>query len=176
MQRRVLISIPASHMRGRGAIHASEESDPQYGWLLLTNVDTPHTPFTPAPTALLPCRSHDGQVATILIIEPDATAHQLLADFVSELGHDVAGPEDTASGAGPDLVLLEPADEGSLALAQAMRADDRHVPIVCVSSEDPTDEVRELGPSAFLRKPFRGRLLEWAIDEALVAAPVLAAA
>jgi DNA-binding response OmpR family regulator len=143
---------------------------------VLPPVGTAHTHFTPSPASLLPYGFHDGRVASILIIEPDSVAHKLLAEFVSDLGHQVMGPEDTASGAGPDLVLLEPADEGSLALAQTLRARHARLPIVCVSSEHPTEAVDELQPSAFLAKPFRGRLLEWAIDEALLATPALAAA
>lgn len=125
---------------------------------------------------LLPLAPHAVEVASVLIIEPEAMAYRLLAEFVGELGHQVIGPEDTASGPEPDLVLLEPADEGSLALAQALRAQYTRLRIVCVSSEDPNPQVDELEPSAFLRKPFRSRLLGWAIDEALIATPALAAA
>lgn len=115
-------------------------------------------------------------MARILIIDPDPTAAKLLEEFVVELGHQVAGPEDMASGLGPDLVLLDPADNGAIASAAALREQSERLPIVCVSTHHPSEEVDALRPSAVLMKPFRGRLLEWAITEALLAQPVLAAA
>jgi DNA-binding response OmpR family regulator len=112
-------------------------------------------------------------VSGILVIEPDPIARQLLAEFVTGLGHEVV--DEPAAGATPDLVLIEPADAEALAQAQALRERQARVPIVCVSSEHPTEAVEELDPSAYLMKPFRGRLLEWAIAEALASAPALAA-
>jgi DNA-binding response OmpR family regulator len=113
-------------------------------------------------------------VSGILVIEPDPVARQLLADFVAGLGHDVV--DEPAAGATPDLVLIEPADEAALAAAQALREREAGVPIVCVSSEHPNEQIEELQPSAYLMKPFRNRLLEWAIAEALAGAPAYVAA
>lgn len=115
-------------------------------------------------------------MARILIIDPDSTAAQLLEEFVVEHGHQIVSPEDMASGPGLDLVLLESADTAALAAASELRERYDELPIVCVSNEHPNEEVDALRPSAFLMKPFRGRLLEWAISEALEAEPALVAA
>lgn len=114
-------------------------------------------------------------MASILIIEPDPTAQRLLEEFVAGLGHQIMGPQDMASGLGPDLVLLESADAAALAQAQALRTEHHALPIVCVSSAHPDQNVDELRPSAFLMKPFRGRLLDWAISEALTGESLVAA-
>jgi DNA-binding NarL/FixJ family response regulator len=72
-----------------------------------------------------------------------------------------------ASWPAPDLVLLEPADEASLATARALRERVAHLPIICLSNEHLVEVGESLEAAAFLMKPFRGRLLEWALAEAL---------
>jgi DNA-binding response OmpR family regulator len=116
-------------------------------------------------------------VARILVIEPEAQARQYLESFVAELGHEVVqlkdevgGLDEKASWPAPDLVLLEPAAAESLAMVHALRERNPQLPIICVSSEHLNDELEALEAAAYLMKPFRGRLLEWAIAEALVAA------
>jgi DNA-binding response OmpR family regulator len=113
-------------------------------------------------------------VARILVIEPEAQAREYLESFLQELGHEVVqlegeigGLDETASWPAPDLVLLEPADEASLATARALRERIAHLPIICLSSEHLVEIGESLQAAAFLMKPFRGRLLEWALAEAL---------
>jgi hypothetical protein len=72
-----------------------------------------------------------------------------------------------ASWPAPDLVLLEPADEASLATARALRERVAHLPIICLSNEHLVGVGESLEAAAFLMKPFRGRLVEWALAEAL---------
>lgn len=115
-------------------------------------------------------------VASIIVIDADPVGRQLLEQFVTELGYAIAGPQDMATGPGPDLAIVDPADPAALAEAQALRRERNLMPIVCVSSVHPSDEVEALDPSAFLMKPLRGRLLDWAIADALETEPVLVAA
>jgi DNA-binding response OmpR family regulator len=112
-------------------------------------------------------------VARILVIEPEAQAREYLESFLQELGHEVVqlegevGGLKKASWPAPDLVLLEPADEASLATARALRERVAHLPIICLSNEHLVEVGESLEAAAFLMKPFRGRLLEWALAEAL---------
>jgi DNA-binding response OmpR family regulator len=118
-------------------------------------------------------------VARILVIEPEAQAREYLESFLQELGHEVVqlegevGGLKKASWPAPDLVLLEPADEASFASARALRERIAHLPVICLSSEHLVEIGESLQAAAFLMKPFRGRLLEWALAEALgeLAAP-----
>ena len=114
-------------------------------------------------------------MARILIIDPDPAGRELVARLVTELGHAATGLEDTASGPGPDLAIVDPADPAALAAARTLRRE-RDLPIVCVSSARPTAEVEALEPCAFLCKPLRARLLDWAIADALALEPALVAA
>ena len=112
-------------------------------------------------------------MARILVIEPEAQAREYLESFLQELGHEVVQLESEVGGLkkgswpAPDLVLLEPADEASLATARALRERVAHLPIICLSSEHLVEVGESLEAAAFLMKPFRGRLLEWALAEAL---------
>jgi DNA-binding response OmpR family regulator len=112
-------------------------------------------------------------VARILVIEPEAQAREYLESFLQELGHEVVqlegevGGLKKASWPAPDLVLLEPADEASLATARALRERVAHLPIICLSNEHLVEVGESLEAAAFLMKPFRGRLVEWALAEAL---------
>lgn len=114
-------------------------------------------------------------MARILVIEPEAQAREYLESFLQELGHEVVQLEGEVGGLmkaswpAPDLVLLEPADEASLATARALRERVAHLPIICLSSEHLVEVGESLEAAAFLMKPFRGRLLEWALAEALEA-------
>ena len=114
-------------------------------------------------------------MARILIIDSDPAGRERVAQAVTELGHATLGLEDMASGPGPDLAIVDPADPAALAAAHALRRE-RDLPIVCVSSAHPTEEVEALDAAAFLCKPLRARLLDWAIADALALEPVLVAA
>lgn len=120
-------------------------------------------------------RADDLRVARILVIDSDPAGRERVITLLTELGHATTGLEDMASGPGPDLAVVDPADPAALAAATALKRE-RDLPIVCVSSAHPTDEVEALGPSAFLCKPLRARLLDWAIADALALEPVLRAA
>jgi ABC-type sugar transport system substrate-binding protein len=124
---------------------------------------------------LPPHATDDPRVARILIIDADPAGPELVAQVVTELGHTVTGLEDMASGPGPDLALVDPADPAALSAALTLRRE-RDLPIVCVSSTAPAAEVGALDPCAFLCKPLRARLLDWAIADALALEPVLVAA
>jgi two-component SAPR family response regulator len=51
-------------------------------------------------------------------------------------------------------VVVEPSDVLSVEVAQAARAVDPEVPIVCASIEPPTPGSRRLAPAAHVVKPF----------------------
>ena len=133
------------------------------------------TDFIRPPTALPAHRTHDPRVARILVIDSDPAGRERVITLLTELGHATMGLEDMASGPGPDLAIVDPADPAALAAAQALRRE-RDLPIVCVSSAHPTEEVEALDAAAFLCKPLRARLLDWAIADALALEPVLVAA
>jgi DNA-binding response OmpR family regulator len=93
-------------------------------------------------------------VATILIIERDRSIAALLAAVVEGVD---AIPlfEADPNAPVPDVLLIEPATPGALEAATALRAGDAGLPIVCVSTEKPTAELRAaLEPAVFLSKPF----------------------
>ena len=93
-------------------------------------------------------------MATILIIESDRSVVALLAAVVEGVG---ATPvyELDASGATPDVLLIEPAAAGAVETVTALRAAHPRLPIVCVSTHKPTADLRgALEPAVFLSKPF----------------------
>jgi CheY-like chemotaxis protein len=117
-------------------------------------------------------------VARVLILDPDPEARTLLELYFARLGHGAVGPRDIADGTSePDLVVVDPAAPAALAQAEQLRRRFRRLPIVCVSANPPTPEAETLDPVAYLSKPARSLVLDWAVAEALERAePGLAAA
>ena len=100
----------------------------------------------------------------VLICEPDPEVRDLLRLVVERRGHqavvELNGHKDLAG------IVLEPSDVVSVEIAQAARARDPALPIVCASVEPPTAGSRKLAPVAHVVKPFT--LSE--LDRALAAA------
>jgi hypothetical protein len=103
-------------------------------------------------------------VGRILICEPDPEVRELLRHVIERHGHEPVvepnGMKDLAA------IVVEPADVNSMELAQAARALDPGLPLVCASIEPPTGGSRKLAPVAHVVKPFT--LSEF--DRALAAA------
>jgi CheY-like chemotaxis protein len=107
-------------------------------------------------------------VATILIVDPDPATRSLLEVLVLRLGHRPIGQWELAEDESPDLMLLEPASRAGLRQATRMRSRTPELPILCVSIEPPCEELRALGISDHVMKPFRRSQLERAIESALI--------
>jgi CheY-like chemotaxis protein len=104
-------------------------------------------------------------VGRILICEPDPEVRELLRHVVERRGHQAIlepnGLRDLAA------VVLEPADVVSVEVAQAARANDPELPIVCASIDPPTAGSRRLAPIAHVVKPFTLTEFDRALTEAL---------
>ena len=84
------------------------------------------------------------------------------------LGHEpVASRGLREEARGADAIVLEPGDEGALALGRWARANAPGVPIVCASIFPPGPESDALRPDAYLVKPFPLFRLEHALALAL---------
>jgi hypothetical protein len=123
-----------------------------------------HTVSIPDPRAIFRNRRQDEKVGRILICEPDPEVRELLRHVIERHGHEPVlepnGMKDLAA------VVVEPSDVLSVEVAQAARAVDPGLPIVCASIEPPTPGSRRLAPVAHVVKPFT--LSEF--DSALAAA------
>ena len=101
----------------------------------------------------------------ILICEPDPEVRELLRHVVERRGHEAIlepnGFRDLAA------VVLEPSDVVSVEVAQAARANDPGLPIVCASIDPPTAGSRRLAPVAHVIKPFTLTELDRALGAAL---------
>ena len=64
-----------------------------------------------------------------------------------------------------DAAVIEPGEADGLRLAQSLRAQD--VPVLFTSIYPPSDHLLELGPAAYLVKPFPLYALERALESAL---------
>ena len=109
-------------------------------------------------------------MATILIVDPDPANRSLLELLVLRLGHRPIGQRELAEGEEPDLMLLEPASEPGLRLAQRLRQRLLRLPILCVSIEPPSEETSSLEAVDYVMKPFRRSTLEHALERALIQA------
>jgi CheY-like chemotaxis protein len=107
-------------------------------------------------------------VATILIVDPDPATRSLLELLCERLGHSVIGPREWVEGEEPDLLLLEPASRPGVRLARGVRRRFPHIPVLCVSIDNPSDEMRQLGAVGHLMKAFRRTQLERALEQALI--------
>jgi CheY-like chemotaxis protein len=111
-------------------------------------------------------------VANILIIEPHPEVCDLLLRIVRRLGHEPVVHEPAKQAVQVDVVLVEPAAEGGLEAAHAVKAGSGAA-VVCVSIYPPSQDALSLEPVAYLLKPFSLLELERALLAAL--APVEAA-
>ena len=107
-------------------------------------------------------------MATILIVDPDPATRSLLELLCERLGHSVIGPREWIEGEEPDLLLLEPASRPGVRLARGVRRRFPHIPVLCVSIDNPSDETRQLGAIGHVMKPFRRTQLERALEQALI--------
>ena len=108
-------------------------------------------------------------MARILIHEPHPDVRILLAAVVRRAGHDPVGQGELTNDDTPELMILEPASADGLAAAARLRRRLEDLPIICTSILPPSEQTRELGPVAYLIKPFRLAELETAIASALAA-------
>jgi CheY-like chemotaxis protein len=108
-------------------------------------------------------------MARILISEPHPDLRILLEAIVRRAGHEPVGHGELASDEAPAVMILEPASAADLAAAAGLRRRLENLPIICTSILPPTEQTRELGPVAYLIKPFRLQELETAIASALAA-------
>ena len=114
-------------------------------------------------------------MARILICEPHDDIRALLELVVRRLGHEpeiYRGP--AVAQLGVDVAVIEPGEPDGVRLAESLRA--QNVPVLFTSIYPATAELLELGPSAYLVKPFPLDALERALTEALAPAPTAAAA
>jgi CheY-like chemotaxis protein len=115
-------------------------------------------------------------MATILIVDPDPATRSLLEVLVLRLGHRSIGQWELAEDESPDLLLLEPASRADMRLAQRLRSRFPELPILCVSIYPPSLDMRKLGTSGHLMKPFRRSQFEQSVESALSAVPYARAA
>ncbi|ADB53787.1 DNA-binding transcriptional response regulator [Conexibacter woesei] len=111
-------------------------------------------------------------MARVLIAEPSADVRALLERSVRRLGHEpvihdrLHGHDDGEI----DVLLLEPAFNGGVELAQTMRTDHPQIAIVICSIFPPSPDLQELAPVAHVLKPFQRDALEEALQAAVAAA------
>jgi DNA-binding NarL/FixJ family response regulator len=106
-------------------------------------------------------------MALFLVIEPDEDIRRLYAAVVRGLGHEAASFDGLPTGK-PDVVLVEPADSNSLAVALRLQHDHPNLPIVCASVDKPTpEETHRLRATTYLLKPFNLGELTNALQRAL---------
>jgi CheY-like chemotaxis protein len=111
-------------------------------------------------------------MARVLIAEPSADVRALLERSIRRLGHEpiVHDRRRTPGEDDIDVLLLEPAFNGGLELARAMRATQPQLAIVICSIFPPSSELHELEPVAHVLKPFQREALEEALTAAVLAA------
>jgi DNA-binding response OmpR family regulator len=116
-------------------------------------------------------------VARVLICEPHDDISALLELVVRRIGHEpVAFLGGDVDDIGVDAAVIEPGEASALQAARSLRA--RNVPVLFTSIYPPDAAVLDLGPAAYLVKPFPLYALERALEAALavtVEAPVIAA-
>jgi DNA-binding NtrC family response regulator len=108
-------------------------------------------------------------VARILIAESAPELLELYELMLTRSGHvtiryDHAVQEELDQA---DLLLVEPARGDAIELVRGLRERRPGLPFICASIYPQSDEVRELGPAAYLEKPFAHAQLESALARAL---------
>jgi hypothetical protein len=108
-------------------------------------------------------------MSIILIAQPEGAVRELLHIVLDLHGHE-SRDHDQPSTFDPDTLdalILEPARPDCLLHAHLVRDARPDLPIVCVSSQPPTPEVKDLQPVAYLLMPFRLADLDGALRLAL---------
>jgi CheY-like chemotaxis protein len=107
--------------------------------------------------------------ARILITEPFREVRRMLERAVGQFGHvPVRHSPDWRKGLPDiDVLLLEPSLEDGVELADALRLENPHLPIICTCATNPSPAIDALGPVTVLVKPFRLSDLERALTEAV---------
>ena len=109
-------------------------------------------------------------MARILICEPHGDISALLELVVRRLGHEpvpYCGTDVTHISV--DAAVIEPGEPDGMRLARTLRA--LNVPVLFTSIFPPDNEKLELGPAAYLVKPFPLYALERALEAALEQQP-----
>jgi|SRR6476469_9604199 len=116
----------------------------------------------------------------ILLVEDDFMFGKLLVELLTDLDYQPLGPVATVAEAmaifrreQPDLLLLDvnlPGQVSGIELARRL-LDERPTPVVFLTSatdEDTFARAKQVGPAAYLTKPFDERALERALELALL--------
>jgi DNA-binding response OmpR family regulator len=106
-------------------------------------------------------------MARIAIAEPSTALRQLLAQVVTDLGHEpvhLAGGERRCE---IDLLLVEPDWPQARRLAECFRRHQPGLPIACISNRSTSPWAEALGIAGYLVKPFSLRELEALIGASL---------
>jgi CheY-like chemotaxis protein len=105
----------------------------------------------------------------ILIAEPHADVRSLFEFVVERLGHEplCVARDDGVPLPRIDALIVEPAAPSALALAQNLRERFPELPIVCASIFPAEPPALELGPLAYLEKPFGLSELEYVLRLAM---------
>jgi hypothetical protein len=104
-------------------------------------------------------------VARVLICEPHDDITALLELVVRRLGHEPVDYRRDDATTDIDIAILEPGEPVGRELAHSLRG--RCVPMLFTSIYPPGSETLELGPAAYLVKPFPLYALERALQRAL---------
>jgi CheY-like chemotaxis protein len=105
-------------------------------------------------------------VARVLVAEPEPDLRLLAEQALLELGHEPVAPDAQRVGDAVDVLLLAPSDQ-TLALTYELRRRHPQLPIVCVATHAPNEEVRRLRAAAHLLKPYTLAELQQALARAL---------
>jgi CheY-like chemotaxis protein len=107
--------------------------------------------------------------ARVLITEPFREVRRLLERAVGQFGHVPVRHTRHWRDDLPDIdvLLLEPSLEDGVELADALRRENPHLPIICTCATNPSPAIEALGPVKVLVKPFPLSELEQALTEAV---------
>ena len=105
----------------------------------------------------------------ILIAEPHADVRSLFEFVVERLGHEsICATRGDGTDLPPlDAVIVEPAAPAALTLVRGLRARFPELAIVCASIFPAEPAALELGPLAYLEKPFGLSELEYVLRLAI---------
>ena len=105
-------------------------------------------------------------MSRILVVEPHRDIRSLLEIVIARLGHEAVVHDATEElVADVDAAVIDPGQPGALVIAQRLSA--RCVPTVLTSIFPPDRDALDLGPVAYLVKPFPLYALEDALATAL---------
>lgn len=111
-------------------------------------------------------------MAKVLIAEPSADVRALLERSIVRLGHEPVTLDRSQAATtteAVDVLLLEPAFNGGVELAERLRSVRPQLAIVICSIFPPSVELSQLDPVAHVLKPFGREALEHALTAAVAA-------